>query len=136
MKIHKDEFYDILQNIINDYDERIRITLKSIRPKSYFRNDLYANVMDIIKGIMKHKNYIYEKKYPNVTEVYIIGFHNDIIIELCNYIYDKCSDYKLSDTDIETMFNKSEIVKEKRRNDGRLILEVDDVDAFNFPRQH
>jgi len=140
MRIHRDVFHDIIQNVINEYDERIKMTIRFIAPMNFFRRDLYANVMDIIKTLMYKREYIYDNyDYPEHTTRYIIGVHNKIIEKLCKYAYERCYEYRGNNADCEkdvkTMFDISEPIEEKGRKtpNGQFILPTSVIGKFIYP---
>ncbi len=132
MKIHRDTFYDIIQDVINEYDENVKITIRFIAPQNFFIRDMYANVSDIIKALMYKKEYIYDKyDYPENVVKKIIGVYNKIINKLCNYIYERCSEYRENEADynelVKTMFEISE--------PKALNIEKSIINSFQYPKK-
>ncbi len=139
MKIHKDIFHNIIQSVINEYDERVKMTIQVIAPMNFFRKNNYADVMDILKSLMYKREYIYDNyDYPKPTMNYIIGVHNKIIEKLTNYILTKCFEYRTNNEegsiDVKTMFEISEPVKDSEwKTPNGVSIPHTVVGIFNYP---
>lgn len=139
MKIHKDKFHKIIQSVINEYDERIKMTIQVIAPMNFFRKNNYADVMHIIKSLMFKREYIYDNyDYPKHTMNYILGVHNKIIQKLTNHILSQCLEYRTNgeevSIDVKTMFEISEPVKDSEWKAPNGVLIPHTVDGiFNYP---